>query len=81
MQVVPGGFFFVPALAADRCPMALAFVIRAIDQEAANASDAHFPEGDLSGGGGHGAVYLSGLIQERPEESVLLTKYLDTDAM
>jgi hypothetical protein len=41
-----------PSVAADRCPTA-APVIRAIDQEAANASGAHFAECDLSGGGGH----------------------------
>jgi hypothetical protein len=44
-----------PSVAADRGPMA-APEIRAIDQEAANASGAHFSEGDLSGGVGHGAI-------------------------
>jgi hypothetical protein len=38
-----------PPVAADRSPMA-APEIRAIDQETANASGAHFSEGDLSGG-------------------------------
>jgi hypothetical protein len=41
-----------PSVAADRCRMA-ALVIRAIDQETANASGPHFSEGDLSGWGGH----------------------------
>jgi hypothetical protein len=35
-----------PSVAADRCPMA-ALVIRAIDQETANAGRAHFGEGDF----------------------------------
>jgi len=42
-----------PSVAADRRPMA-ALIIRAIDQETANASGAHFSEGDLLAGGvGH----------------------------
>jgi hypothetical protein len=35
-----------PSLTADRCRMA-AFIVRAIDQETANASGAHFGEGDF----------------------------------
>ena len=43
-----------PSVAADRCPMA-ALVIRAIDQETANAGTAHLSEGDLLAGElGHG---------------------------
>jgi hypothetical protein len=43
-----------PSLAADRRPMA-ALVIRAIDQQTANADGAHLGEGDfvLAGEGGH----------------------------
>jgi len=38
-----------PAVAADRGPMA-AMVVRAIDQQPANAARAHFSEGDLLAG-------------------------------
>jgi hypothetical protein len=41
-----------PSVAADRRPMA-APEIRAIDQQAANASGAHLGEGDLLAGVGH----------------------------
>jgi hypothetical protein len=43
-----------PLFAADRFPMA-ALVIRAIDQESANARGAHFSEGDLLVWGRHAA--------------------------
>jgi hypothetical protein len=42
-----------PSIAADRCVVAAA-IIGTVDQEAANASGAHFSEGDLlAGQGGH----------------------------
>jgi hypothetical protein len=46
-----------PSVSAHGCPVA-ALVIRAIDQETANTSGAHFSERDLlvaGEGGGHGA--------------------------
>jgi hypothetical protein len=41
-----------PSVGAHGCPVA-ALVIRAIDQETANASGPHFSEGDLGRVGGH----------------------------
>jgi hypothetical protein len=56
-----------PSVAADRGPMA-APEIGAVDQETANASGAHFSEGDLLGG--HGAIEAgAGLAGNQPRRA------------